>query len=158
MVSLRSKIKVYSISILIALAVGALSAFLTRGSMEKFSALNQPPLSPPGWLFPVVWSVLFVLMGIGAAIVWLSDSPYRDKALKVYTLQLVVNFFWSIIFFNLEARLFALLWLFLLLGLVLWMFILFRKISPLAAYLQIPYLLWLLFAAYLNAGVYLLNR
>ncbi len=155
---MRSKIKVYSISILIALAVGALSAFLTRDSMERFSAPVQPPLSPPGWLFPVVWSVLFVLMGISAAIVFLSDSPYRNKALQVYALQLVVNFFWSIIFFNLEARLFAFFWLLLLLALVIWMFFLFRKISPLAAYLQIPYILWLLFAAYLNVGVYLLNR
>ncbi len=155
---MRSKFKVYSISILIALAVGALSALLTRDSMERFGELLKPPLSPPGGLFPIVWSVLFVLMGISAAIVFLSNSPHRNKALKIYALQLVVNFFWSIIFFNLEARLFAFFWLLLLLALVLWMFILFRKISPTAAYLQNPYILWLLFAAYLNAGIYLLNR
>ena len=155
---LRNKIKVYVISVLIALGVGALSGFLTRGSMERFEALLQPPLSPPGWLFPVVWSILFVLMGIGAAIIYLSDSPERTRALKVYALQLIVNFFWSILFFNLEARLFAFFWLLLLLALVILMFFLFRRISPLAAYLQIPYLLWLVFAAYLNLGVYLLNR
>lgn len=155
---MRNKTKVYIISILIALGIGALSGFLTRGSMERFASLNQPPLSPPGWLFPVVWSVLFILMGIGAAMIYLSDSPERTRALKIYALQLIVNFFWSILFFNLEARLFAFFWLLLLLALVLLMFFLFRKISPQAAFLQIPYILWLLFAAYLNFGVYLLNR
>ena len=155
---MRNKTKVYIISILIALGIGALSGFLTRGSMERFASLNQPPLSPPGWLFPVVWSVLFILMGIGAAMIYLSDNPERTRALKIYALQLIVNFFWSILFFNLEARLFAFFWLLLLLALVLLMFFLFRKISPQAAFLQIPYILWLLFAAYLNFGVYLLNR
>ena len=155
---MRNKTKVYIISILIALGIGALSGFLTRGSMERFASLNQPPLSPPGWLFPAVWSVLFILMGIGAAMIYLSDSPERTRALKIYALQLIVNFFWSILFFNLEARLFAFFWLLLLLALVLLMFFLFRKISPQAAFLQIPNILWLLFAAYLNFGVYLLNR
>ena len=146
------------ISLLIPLAVGGLAAFLTRSDMEVYATLNQPPLSPPGWLFPVVWGILFILMGISAAIIYLSESPQRTRALKVYTLQLIVNFFWSILFFNLEARLFAFFWLLLLLSLVLLMFVLFKRISPTAAYLQIPYILWLLFAAYLNGAIYLLNR
>ncbi len=155
---MQKKTRTYIVSILIPLAVGALSAFLTRDSMEEFAALRQPPLSPPGSLFPIVWTILFILMGIGAAIVQLSDSPYRSKALRFYALQLVVNFFWSILFFNLSARFIALLWLLLLLGLVIRMIVLFHKVAPIAAYLQIPYLLWLIFAAYLNAGVWFLNR
>ncbi len=155
---MRKTTRTFIVSILIALAVGALSSFLTMDSMEDFARLAQPPLSPPGWLFPIVWTVLFILMGIGAAMVYLSESEHREKALRVYAAQLAVNFLWSIIFFNLEARLFAFFWLLLLLALVIRMFFLFRKIRPLAAYLQIPYLLWLLFAAYLNFGVWLLNR
>ncbi len=155
---MRNKTKVFVLSILIAVGIGALSGFLTRGSMDSFEALTKPPLAPPGWLFPVVWGILFILMGISAAIIYLSESPQRTRALKVYTLQLIVNFFWSILFFNLEARLFAFFWLLLLLALVLLMFVLFKRISPTAAYLQIPYILWLLFAAYLNGAIYLLNR
>jgi len=155
---MHSKTKVWIVSLLIPLAVGALSALLTMGSMEDFSALRQPPLSPPGFLFPIVWTILYLLMGAGAAIVYLSGSPVQGKALKVYGLQLVVNFFWSIIFFAFGARLLALLWILLLLFLVIKMIMLFHKAVPLAAYLQIPYLLWILFATYLNAGVWFLNR
>lgn len=155
---MHSKTKVWIVSLLIPLAVGALSALLTMGGMEDFSALRQPPLSPPGFLFPIVWTVLYLLMGAGAAIVYLSGSPVQGKALKVYGLQLVVNFFWSIIFFAFGARLLALLWILLLLFLVIKMIMLFHKAVPLAAYLQIPYLLWILFATYLNAGVWFLNR
>ncbi len=155
---MRSKTKIWIIALLIPLAVGALSALITRNSMEDFSNLAQPPLSPPGGLFPVVWTILFLLMGIGSALVYFSETPVQGKALKVYFAQLVVNFFWSIIFFNLDARLFALAWILLLLFLVIWMILLFHKARPLAAYLQIPYLLWLLFATYLNAGVWYLNR
>ncbi len=155
---MHSKTKVWIVSLLIPLAVGALSAFITRDSMEAFSALRQPPLSPPGALFPIVWTVLYLLMGAGSAIVYLSQSPVQGAALKVYGLQLIVNFFWSIIFFTLGARLFALLWIVLLLFLVIRMILLFHKAVPLAAYLQIPYLIWILFATYLNAGVWFLNR
>lgn len=155
---MHSKTKVWIVSLLIPLAVGALSAFITRDSMEAFSELRQPPLSPPGSLFPIVWTILYLLMGAGAAIVYLSQSPIQGAALKVYGLQLIVNFFWSIIFFTLGARLFALFWIILLLFLVIRMILLFHKVVPLAAYLQIPYLLWILFATYLNAGVWFLNR
>ena len=119
----------------------------------------QPPLSPPGWLFPVVWTLLYALMGISAARVYLSPpSKARSLGLNLFVAQLVVNFFWSPIFFNLQAFGFAFFWLLLLWGLVLWMILVFRKVDPLAAKLQIPYLLWLTFAAYLNLGVWYLNR
>ena len=152
------KIAPYVISIAIALAVGGLSAYLTKDKMQEYAALNQPPLAPPGWLFPVVWTILFVLMGISAAMVWKSDAPERSDALTVYGTQLVVNFLWSIFYFNFNARLLAFFWLIFLLLLVILMTAKFAKISPMAAKLQIPYILWLLFAGYLNLATYLLNR
>ena len=154
---MSGKIKTYAISIASALAVGGLSALLTGDSMEKYKALNQPPLAPPGWVFPIVWTVLFVLMGIGAAMVCLSGSSSKKKPIAIYGLQLLVNFFWTILFFLLEARLFAFFWLLLLLGLAIWMAISFGRVNKAAGLLQIPYILWLLFAGYLNLAVYLLN-
>ena len=142
-----------------ALAVGGLSALLTSGGMKEFAALNQPPLSPPGWLFPVVWTLLYVLMGVGMALVWRETSGReRRRAVEAWALQLAVNFFWTILFFRLEARLFAFFWLVLLLVLAARMTRIFSVHSDLAAKLQIPYLVWLVFAGYLNFAVYLLNR
>ena len=154
---MRSKIKTYAISIAVALAVGGLSALLTGDSMEKYKALRQPPLAPPGWVFPVVWTILFVLMGVGAAMVCLSGSSSKKKPIAIYGLQLTVNFFWTILFFLLEVRLFAFFWLLLLLGLAVWMAVSFARVNKTAGLLQIPYILWLLFAGYLNLAVYLLN-
>lgn len=152
------KIKPYVISIAIALAVGGLSAVFTSGNMNMYDTLNRPPLSPPMWLFPVVWSILFVLMGVSSAMVYVKkDETDVSGALKVYSLQLIVNFFWSIIFFNMRAYLFAVVWLALLWILILIMIISFRKIKPLAGYLQIPYLVWVSFALYLTIMIYLLN-
>ena len=146
------------VCLLIPLAVGALSGFLTMNSMEVYAGVNQPPLSPPGFLFPIVWTILFVLMGISSWLVWQSDEPSRTRALSLYAVQLAVNFVWPLLFFNLQSYLFALLWLILLIVLVIAMIASFAKIDKTAAWLQVPYLLWLLFAAYLNAGVWLLNR
>ena len=154
----RQRIIVYVIAILTALAVGGLSALASSGGMKEFAELNQPPLSPPGWLFPVVWTVLYVLMGISSARVYLSEAKDRKPALIIYAVQLVVNALWTPIFFELELRLVAFVWILLLIGLVIYMITLFCKADRKAAYLQIPYLVWLVFAAYLNLGVYLLNR
>ena len=146
--------------VLLAEAVGALSGFLSRNGTEIYQqTVTQPPLSPPGWVFPVVWGILYALMGIGASLVSQTNaSPERSRGLNLMVAQLVVNFFWPLFFFNLQAFGFSLLWLLFLWGLVLWMILTFRRISPLAALLQIPYLLWLTFAIYLNAGVWYLNR
>ena len=142
-----------------ALAVGGLSALLTGGGMRDFAALNQPPLSPPAWLFPVVWTILYVLMGVSMAIVWRETSGIeRKRALRAWALQLAVNFLWPVFFFGLEWRLFAFFWLLLLIVLVVRMVRIFRQHSALAALLQIPYLVWLVFAGYLNFAVWLLNR
>lgn len=155
------KLKPYIISILVALGTDGLSAFLTKNSMEVYKNINQPPLAPPMILFPIVWLILFILMGISSAIIYTKRSTNPREALSgliIYGLQLIVNFFWSIIFFNMQAYLFAFIWLLLLWVLIIMMILQFRKISPLAAYLQIPYLLWVTFAGYLNIMIFLLNR
>ena len=152
--------KPYLFWILLAEAVGALSGWLTReGNQIYAQTITKPPLSPPGWVFPVVWTILYALMGIGAARVYLTPpSSARSRGLNLFIAQLVVNFFWSPVFFNLQAFGLAFFWLLLLWGLVFWMILTFRKTDRAAANLQIPYLIWLTFAAYLNAGVWFLNR
>lgn len=151
--------KTYAFWILLAEAVGGLSGWLTREGTRLYStAMEKPPLSPPAILFPIVWVILFALMGIGAARIYLSPpSEARSQSLLIFVAQLAVNFFWSILFFNLQAYGFALLWLLFLWLLILWMILTFRKADRAAALLQIPYLLWVTFAAYLNLGVWLLN-
>ena len=151
--------KTYVLWIAICEAVGFLAGILTRlGTKIYAQTAIKPPLTPPGWLFPVVWVVLYALMGIGAARITLTPSSAgRSRGLNLMVTQLVVNFFWPLLFFNAGVNGFALLWLLLLWGLVLWMILVWRKAEPLAAWLQIPYLLWLSFAVYLNAGVWYLN-
>ena len=151
--------KPYALGILFSEAVGILSGWLSRGGMAHFrTAVTKPPLSPPDWVFPVVWTVLYALMGIGAARVWLSPpSPARRKGLNLYVLQLIVNFFWSLIFFNAQAYFLAFLWLMLLWALVFGMTLFFYQADLPAAKLQIPYRVWLIYAAYLNLGVWYLN-
>ena len=152
--------KVYLLWILFTEAVGGLSGWLTREGSRFFSqSVAQPPLSPPALVFPIVWALLYALMGISAARVYLTaPSPERSKSLNLYIVQLVVNFFWSLIFFNAQAYGFAFVWLLLLWALVLVMILQFRRVDPPAANIQIPYLIWLTFAAYLNLGVWYLNR
>ena len=151
--------KPFLLWILLTEAVGGLSGWITRDGTKLYSqSILQPPLSPPGWVFPMVWTILFALMGIGAARIYRTPpSKARSLGLNLFIAQLAVNFFWSPIFFNRQAFGFAFFWLLLLLALVLAMTAAFRKTDPLAAKLQIPYLLWLTFAAYLNIGIWLLN-
>ena len=152
------KIKPLAISLAVSLGTGGLSALLTGGSMEEYAFLDQPPLAPPGWVFPVVWTALFILMGVAAYLVWIENGPGRSRALGLYGAQLAFNFLWTIIFFNTDRRLFALLWLLILWGLILATILAFRRESDTAWKLLIPYELWVTFAAYLNAGVWYLNR
>ncbi len=157
---MKGKVKSFVVSIVIALAVGGISALISSDGMDIYSEFLTPPLTPPGWLFPIVWSVLFVLMGISAALVYTEESvPLTERlsALAPYAVSLFFNFFWSIIFFNFRAFLFAFVWLLLLLFFILKTILAYRPISPLAAYLQIPYLLWVAFAGYLNFGIWYLN-
>ena len=104
---MKASTKVYIVFIAVTLAVGALAAALTMGSMEDYGNLPKPSFAPPGWLFPIVWTILYVLMAVAAARVWMSGSEYRDKAIILYAVQLTVNFFWTIIFFNFKAYTFA---------------------------------------------------
>jgi len=147
-------------SIVLPLAVGAIAGLLTRNAMMEFAVLNKPPLSPPAWLFPVVWTILYILMGISAYLVKTSDATPEEKssALTLYYYQLIVNFLWPVFFFHFQWYLFSFLWLLLLWVLVIRMIRRFDSISKIAAYLNLPYLLWLTFAAYLNFGIWWLNR
>lgn len=153
-------VKILVIFIAIPLAVGGLAAFLSGGGMETFEMVKKPPLSPPGWLFPVVWTILYTLMGIASYLVYASDASQEEKAraLTIYGCQLIVNFLWPIFFFNFGWYLFSFVWLILLWILVRWMIFLFANISKTAARLMVPYLLWLTFAGYLNIGIWYLER
>lgn len=141
----------------IPLAVGGFAAFLTKDAMAQFALVNKPPLSPPGWLFPVVWTVLYLLMGYASYLVVRSDHSQKCSALILYAAQLFVNFFWSILFFSLEVYWFSFFWLLLLWLLIFLSIRVLRPISKLAAALLLPYLAWVTFAGYLNFGIALLN-
>ena len=151
--------KSLAISILIPLAIGGFSALFTIGSMKDFEALRQPPLSPPSWIFPVVWTVLFVLMGVASYIVLekLTSSDEKKRAFKVYFLQLGFNFMWSIIFFTFGAYEIAFAWLLVLLVLIVITFVRFLRIDTLAGLLMLPYIAWVFFAGYLNLAIAYLN-
>ena len=153
-------IKKLIISLVIPLAVGGLSALVTGGSMDIYGEVTQPPLSPPGWVFPVVWSILYVLMGVSLYLVWASDAPKEQKAAAfvVFGINLLLNFLWSPIFFAARGFLAAFVVLVLLWLSVIGVIIAFSRIKKAAGLLQLPYLLWVTFAGYLNLGVYLLNK
>jgi tryptophan-rich sensory protein len=144
-------------SVAISLGVGILSGLLTMGGRETYQSITQSALSPPSVVFPIVWTILYILMGISAYIIAQSNSPSKKAALTIYAAQLIVNFFWSIIFFNAQAYLFAFIWLILLWVLIVAMMMSFYTIDRCAALLQIPYLLWVTFAGYLNWQIYILN-
>lgn len=148
------------ICIAIPLIVGGVSALLTQNSMEVFERVVQPPLSPPAWLFPVVWTILYILMGISSYLILTSDVSRQEKeeAIRLYAYQLLVNFLWPTFFFNFEWYFFAILWLILLWVLVFLMIRKFLGINKVAGYINIPYLIWLTFATYLNIGIWWLNR
>lgn len=146
----------YIVNIAVALAVGGLSSILTSGSMKSFASdFVQAPLTPPSAVFPIVWSVLYILMAIGYTRISKKDC---EKGAAYYWLQLAFNFFWSIWFFNANAFLFSFFWLLALVFLVILMAWNFYKCDKLAGIMQLPYIIWLLFAGYLNITVYILNR
>ena len=155
------KIKPYALNIVLTLAVGGLSALITGKDMEIYKSVQTPPLSPPSWLFPVAWSILYVLMAISFTLVCTKReplSPQRSSAVRLYACNLILNFFWTIIFFKLRAFIAAFFWLVVLWGVILAMILSFRKTDKKAALLLVPYLLWVTFAGYLNLGIHLLNR
>lgn len=157
----KSAIKTYAISIAVPLAVGILSALLTMKNMDLYSRVKTPPLSPPSILFPIVWTILYLLMGVSAGLVWRNrqtDPKNSDSGISFYAVSLLFNFVWSILFFNFELYLFSFFWLLILFGLIIGTILCYRKVNRAAAYLQIPYALWVAFAGYLNIGIWFLNR
>lgn len=155
---MKQSVKTFLISLAIPLAVGALATLLS-GGVELYAQLAKPPLSPPGWVFPIVWSALYLLMGWASYRVYTSEAerPQIRRALILYGAQLMVNFLWPMVFFR-----FALLLTAFLVLLVLWVLIFltmraFSRIDEKAGDLLIPYFLWVTFAGYLNLGFFLLN-
>ena len=138
--------------------VGALSGLLSGGNFSEFyRTLEKPPFAPPGWLFPVMWAILYALMGISAFQIYEASDSHKSKALLLYFIQLAVNFSWSIVFFRFKSLLGAVVVIVLLLILVIWMIKQFGNIRKSAGLLNIPYLLWTAFATYLTVGIYLKN-
>ena len=157
---IKFNLKKFLISIAIPLLVGGFSALITMGDMDIYKQINTPPLSPPSWLFPVVWTVLYFLMGVSLYIVWNKQDIYVDKkkAYLLFCLQLFLNCIWSPVFFTARSFLLAFVILVLLIIAVAFMIAAFYNIDKRAGLLQIPYLIWLLFAAYLNMAIYILNK
>ena len=155
------RVKIYLVSIFISVMTGALASALTSGNMDIYERIVKPPLSPPSVLFPIVWTALYVLMGISAAMIYeIKDynATAVQNALSLYGGNLIVNFTWSIIFFGFMRYLFAFIWLLFLLFIIIRMIISFKKLHPVAGYLQIPYAIWVAFAGYLNLAIYILNK
>ncbi|MEG1501108.1 MAG: TspO/MBR family protein [Clostridiales bacterium] len=156
---MKIKWKILILCIIIPLAIGGIAGFISKGSMNIFVALTKPPLSPPGWLFPVVWTILYTMMGIASYLILTSGTAQKNvaKALKLYGLQLLFNFMWTLWFFNLGWYWFSFIWIIALWLLILATTVAFYHISKPAAYLLIPYLAWVAFAGYLNLGIAILN-
>ena len=155
---MKQNVKALLIALAIPLAVGGLATLLS-GGMGDFRMLNQPPLSPPGWVFPVVWTVLYLLMGYSSYRVYTAGKPpaFTQRALKLYAAQLFFNFLWPIVFFSFAWYLGAFFVLLILWALILLTLRAFTVIDETAGDLLIPYILWVTFAGYLNLGVYFLN-
>ena len=151
-----SKFKIYFKTILIPVLVGGIVGFLISGSID-YNSLVKPFLSPPSMTFPIVWTFLYILMGISYGLL-ASNSLVDSKINSIYYLQLFFNALWPISFFLLKWRLLAFIWIIILAILIIIMIARFYEKHKTAAWLQVPYLLWTLFATYLNFGVYLLNR
>lgn len=145
--------KALVVSLAVSLGTGLLSVLLTPNIQEDYAQLYRPPLAPPGWVFPVVWTILFVLMGIAAYLVYTSGNGQSTSALKLYLVQLLFNLGWSVLFFRWDAYLPAFLWLLILWYLVYRLIQQFGEINSLAGKLMIPYLIWLTFAGYLNLAI-----
>jgi len=153
----KQRIGPYIAFLLVTAAIGGLGALVVNAGMPAYQALEKPGFTPPDIVFPIAWSILYLLMAIGAARVWNTHSRQRDRAIKLFLLQLVMNFLWNVWFFTLHWFLFAFVWLLALIVLIVLMIRDFSRIDVPAGRIQIPYLLWCCFAAALNLGVALLN-
>lgn len=162
--STLNKVLLFIACIALPLAVGGLSSYLTRDMMFHFSNMAKPPLAPPGYLFPIVWTILYILMGISIYLILISGvktntslSTIKNVCIALFVLQLIMNFFWSIIFFGNKLYFVAFYWLLALLVIVIIFTVLSFRINRVASLITIPYILWMTFALYLNAGIAILN-
>lgn len=153
----KGSAKPFVVSVLLNLLVSSFVGWATSGAMAEYESVQKSSLTPPSFVFPVVWTILYVLMGISAAMIYQSDSSQKKRALTLYVIQLIVNYIWSVIFFNLRMYDLAFFWLVLLWVLIAAMMISFRVINRKAALLQLPYLIWVTFAGYLAFSVWMLN-
>lgn len=151
------KYKYIILNIAISLGIGGLSAFFTMNSMDIYQNINRPKLAPPGYIFPIVWTILYVLMGISSYLIHRSNHKNKETALIIYYFQLLINFSWPIFFFNYQNFLLALAILFILNILVIILIKVTYSVNHLASYLLIPYLIWILFALYLNFWIFIHN-
>lgn len=142
------------ISILIPITVGMVSSLLAGMPWGAYESVPKSALTPPSWVFPVVWSILYILMGISSYLIYQTGEPWRESGLACYVIQLVFNFGWSIWFFRFHQYLIAFIWLLVMILFIVCMVVRFFRVKPVAGWLQIPYLLWCLFAAYLNWQIY----
>lgn len=152
----KNPIQIFILSVAIPIVTGIISGIIAKQGMD-YTSLVKPPLSPPGYLFPIVWTILYFLMGVSFFLIYRSYNYQKKKAMRLYWIQLFLNFWWSILFFTFHLRLLALLLLIVLIYVVIRMIMEFIKVNPLAGYLQIPYAIWLFFAAYLNLTIVFLN-
>ena len=143
--------------IITTILIGVIPSIFVFKSMNIYNSLNRPPLSPPSIVFPIAWTILYILMGISIYIIMQSKRKLKKNARLIYYIQLATNALWTPIFFGFKEYFLAFIWIIMLIVFVITMILTFYKISKKAAYIQIPYLLWLLFASYLNFGVFVLN-
>ncbi len=147
----------FFICIAVPLLIGATSSFFTQDAMYEFNTMIKPPLAPPAWLFPVAWTILYILMGIASFFIIKSTDEARGTGLLIYIIQLGFNFGWSLIFFNLQLYVFSVIWLAILLAMIIGLIINTSKYSKPAMYMLIPYAAWCCFAMYLNISIAMLN-
>jgi benzodiazapine receptor len=155
------KIGLFIICILIPIAIGAISGFITRNEMGNggwFDSLTKPSFNPPNAVFGPVWTTLYLLMGISLYLIWNTPDNNRTKALFIFALQLFFNFWWSLLFFYFHLLFASVIDIIALWICIIWMIIVFKRMKPLAAYLQLPYLAWVSFASALDISIWMLNR
>lgn len=151
------KCKPFLLSILVPIFIAFLAGIIILPDIGIYSTLTLPPGSPPGFVFPIVWTALYILMGISSYGIFTSQSNFISISFWIYSFQLALNFFWPIIFFKSQLYLFAFIWLLILIACILLMIKIFTKVNKISAYLLIPYILWCIYAAYLNLGIVILN-
>lgn len=147
-------------SLTLPLGIGAIAGLFTADAIpDWYATLSRPSFNPPNWLFGPVWTALYLIMGFSLFLIWKQNpNKERNRAMLVFLIQLTLNFCWSFIFFYFHLIGFALIEIVLLWTSIVFMLVLFYKIKPVAAYINIPYLVWVTFATVLNASYFFLNR